>query len=337
MGHGFHGYVSHNQMVKFPECPNHQPKPPHKLMLTLWTTKKVWWPPQCGEIFEKSMTLLWSPYQLSSRVFQDLSGDGGVLKRCLRTGTGSTLPEGGARTPLGGKKTGLILVKPTISWGFIGISWEFYWDLMRFNVDLTSINLVKWWYNDNGYIMGIIAIIWLQPNTSMRFFHEHHVGHGYVFLRHGVILMAFSCGPETTCRRRKWLRCASHGAWPSDLVVITQKGQQTSMVSQEKPIKVHDFLGNHLHSWWILDMKYWWLVDLFYVLGMVWLGISKVRLWLSIEFPKWRLQVFLVLICGLKPTWHILRFEENEHLKYHQSNVGFVDFRELRSPPWLRK
>ena len=285
------------------------------------------------------MTLPWSPYQFSSRVFQDLSGDGGVLKRCLRTGTGSTLPEGGARTPLGGKKTGLILVKPTISWGFMGISWEFYWDLMRFNVDLTSINLVKWWYNDNGYIMGIQAIIWLQPNTSMRFFHEHHVGHGYVFLRHGVILMAFSCGPETTGRRRKWLRCASHGAWPSDLVVITQK----------RTTNIHGFpRKTHESSWFpresstfMVDSWYEVLVAsgsiVFYVLGMVWLGISKVRLWLSIEFPKWRLQIFLVLICGLKPTWHILRFEENEHLKYHQSNVGFVDFRELRSPPWLRK
>ena len=60
----------------------------------------------------------------SSRVFQDLSGDGGVLKRCLRTGTGSTLPEGGARAQPGpgGKKTALILVKPSISWGFF---WNF--------------------------------------------------------------------------------------------------------------------------------------------------------------------------------------------------------------------
>ena len=97
----------------------------------------------------------------------------------------------------------------------------------------------------NGYIMGIQAIIWFQPKTSMRFFHEHHVGHGYVETwGYTVILMAFSCGPETTCRRRKWLRCASHSAWPSDLVLgrNQKKGQQTSMDSREKPMNIHDFL-----------------------------------------------------------------------------------------------
>ncbi|CAL1166519.1 unnamed protein product, partial [Cladocopium goreaui] len=50
---------------------------------------------------------------LRSESLEDLSGDGGVLKRCLRTGTGSTLPEGESGSVVRATVRGPIAVSPS--------------------------------------------------------------------------------------------------------------------------------------------------------------------------------------------------------------------------------